>query len=79
MKLGFNCSCNYFIIFSILMILVFILNYYYSYFRLELYDAELPGRYRDSVRCIRPGMLVFLYNFDDGNRKLYGVYKVSYY
>jgi hypothetical protein len=41
-----------------------------------LYYIGLPKRYKDSVRVIRPGYPIFLYNYENDNRLLYGPYKV---
>jgi hypothetical protein len=39
-------------------------------------DAGLPSRYRDSVRAIRPGLPLFLYNYS--THQLHGIFKVRY-
>jgi hypothetical protein len=37
-------------------------------------DAGLPSRYRDSVRAIRPGLPLFLYNYS--THQLHGIFEV---
>jgi hypothetical protein len=39
-------------------------------------DAGLPSRYRDSVRAIRPGLPLFLYNYS--THQLHGIFEVQY-
>jgi len=39
-------------------------------------DAGLPSRYRDSVRAIRPGLPLFLYNYS--THQLHGIFEVHY-
>jgi len=37
--------------------------------------AGLPSRYRDSVRAIRPGLPLFLYNYS--THQLHGIFEVT--
>jgi hypothetical protein len=39
------------------------------------YFAGLPSRYRDSVRAIRPGLPLFLYNYS--THQLHGIFEVQ--
>jgi len=39
--------------------------------------AGLPSRYRDSVRAIRPGLPLFLYNYS--THQLHGIFEVQFF